>query len=423
MNNLNSMPHYGWKQLIAILGDIGAFYLSIFVFSFVRYGLDWQRGLSLHLVPLSLILPFWLLTFFAGELYENQYFRFDLKLVRRSVGNIIVASVISVVLFYLFPDYLITPKTNLIIFAAVFSAAFLVWRRTFFKFLGAGLKTKTIFLGRGRVSDEVYAFLGDHPELGYKLEGKIERLETVLDHRLLRNGLDLIVVEELKEKEAAAHEILSAILLSGASVLSLEDFYEQVTGRVSLDLLDEMWFIDHLGGPETRLNSALIWLTEKIISLVGLIVVGILLPVLALAVKLDSKGPIFYYQKRVGRNKKIFTIYKFRTMRALSSNGSAEVDGKPQRTVKGDRRITRIGKFLRLTKIDELPQFWNILKGEMAIVGPRPERPEEWEELIHQLPFNSLRLLVKPGATGWAQINYKAPTNLEEVRVRLAYDL
>ncbi|MBU6390566.1 sugar transferase, partial [Patescibacteria group bacterium] len=103
-------------------------------------------------------------------------------------------------------------------------------------------------------------------------------------------------------------------------------------------------------------------------------------------------------------------------------NGSAESNGI-RRTIKGDKRITRFGKILRFTKLDELPQLWNVFMGNMSIVGPRPERPEEFEELISQLPFNDLRLLVKPGVTGWAQINYKAPTDLDELRVRLAYDL
>jgi len=149
----------------------------------------------------------------------------------------------------------------------------------------------------------------------------------------------------------------------------------------------------------------------------ALALVSPLFAIIAVAIKLTSRGPVFYGQTRVGKDGRIFTVYKFRSMRTDAETGG------PQWAAKDDRRVTRVGRFIRLTRIDELPQIWNVLRNEMSFVGPRPERPFFVDELRKQIPYYMERLLVKPGLTGWAQINYQYGSSVEDAVTKLQFDL
>ena len=143
-----------------------------------------------------------------------------------------------------------------------------------------------------------------------------------------------------------------------------------------------------------------------------------LIPIIVLLIKWNSPGPALYRQKRVGLRDEVFNCYKFRTMRA-----DAEADSGPTWACENDSRVTRVGRFLRSTRLDEIPQMWNVLKGDMAFVGPRPERPEFIEELSQEIPYYHLRHIIKPGITGWAQIRYKYGNSVKDAKEKLKYDL
>ena len=154
------------------------------------------------------------------------------------------------------------------------------------------------------------------------------------------------------------------------------------------------------------------------VGLIGLLLTAPLIPFIALAIRLDSPGPVFYRQRRVGRGEKVFYCYKFRTMRQ-----DAEADIGPTWAGDDDPRITRVGKFLRISRLDEIPQLWCVLKGDMACVGPRPERPEFVEWLEREIPYYGVRHSVRPGITGWAQVRYKYGNTVEDAKEKLQYDL
>jgi len=154
------------------------------------------------------------------------------------------------------------------------------------------------------------------------------------------------------------------------------------------------------------------------VAVIGLIITAPLIPFIALAIRLDSKGAVFYRQQRVGRAEKIFYCYKFRSM-----HEDAEADTGPTWTDDNDPRITRMGRFLRISRLDEIPQLWCVLKGDMAFVGPRPERPEFVEWLTENIPYYGMRHLVRPGITGWAQVRYKYGNTVEDAKQKLQYDL
>jgi exopolysaccharide biosynthesis polyprenyl glycosylphosphotransferase len=196
--------------------------------------------------------------------------------------------------------------------------------------------------------------------------------------------------------------------------------YEEMTGRVPVHHLESDWiirsFVDGLH------VSGFYELSKRLLDIIGgatgLLMFAVTYPFLALAVYLDSGQPIFYSQPRLGRGGLVFKIYKYRTMRQ-----DAEADGEVRITLENDPRVTRVGNFLRKLRLDELPQFWNVLRGEMSLVGPRAERPELVEEYQKQVPFYRARLLVKPGLTGWAQINYGYVASVLETAVKIEYDL
>lgn len=187
---------------------------------------------------------------------------------------------------------------------------------------------------------------------------------------------------------------------------------------IPLDRIDEVWVLENIEQREKKLYEIAKRGFDILFSLLGLLILLIIFPLIALMVKIDSPGPIFYSQKRVGKDGKIFTLYKFRTMKI-----GAEENG-PQWVVANDHRINKIGKILRKTHIDELPQFYNIFKNDISFVGPRPERPEELIKCLKkEIPFYHLRHLLKQGFTGWAQINYHYVASIEEAKERFQYDL
>jgi sugar transferase (PEP-CTERM system associated) len=213
-------------------------------------------------------------------------------------------------------------------------------------------------------------------------------------------------------------KLLLSMKSRGVRVQDGTEFYEQITGKIPIESLRLGALLFSSG---FRLSRSLVIykrLASIVVSIIGLVLCLPVLPFVALAIKLTSPGRLLYHQKRVGRNDIIFYCHKFRTMRA-----DAEVDIGPTWTGDQDPRITSVGRFLRRTRLDEIPQLWNVLKGDMSLVGPRPERPEFIEWLKQEIPFYSLRHTVRPGITGWAQIRYKYGSSLEDAKEKLRYDL
>jgi lipopolysaccharide/colanic/teichoic acid biosynthesis glycosyltransferase len=196
--------------------------------------------------------------------------------------------------------------------------------------------------------------------------------------------------------------------------------YEEMTGRVPIHHLESDWIIRSF--TDQARVSGMYLLVKRLLDfiggLAGLLIFFILFPFVALAILIDNGLPIFYSQPRLGQGGRQFKIYKYRTMRK-----DAEADGKVRPTEENDPRVTRIGNFLRVTHMDELPQFWNVLRGDMSLVGPRAERPELVQAFQKQVPFYRARLLAKPGLTGWAQINYGYVATVRDTEVKIEYDL
>lgn len=226
-----------------------------------------------------------------------------------------------------------------------------------------------------------------------------------------------IVVAADERRGRLPMQALLRCRLAGLRVSEYHDFYERETGRVDLERLEPGWLVFRDGFSHSKAHLLVKRLFDVVLASVGLACAMPLLLIAGLAIKLEDGGPVFFRQLRVGRNGMPFEIFKLRSMRV-----DAERDG-PRWAAVGDRRVTRVGRILRRTRIDELPQLVNVLKGEMSFVGPRPERPVFVEKIVEVLPCFTVRHQMRPGLSGWAQLNYPYAANLEDVRVKLEYDL
>lgn len=245
-----------------------------------------------------------------------------------------------------------------------------------------------------------------------------DAIYNLADHVVLLNASEVVLALEERRNALPLKDLLR-IKTTGVHVNEISTFLERETGRVDLDSVNPSWLIFSDGFSSSRvLSSAFKRLFDIAASIILLVATAPLLLVTAIAIKLESKGPVFYRQRRVGLYNVGFDIVKLRSMRQ-----DAEAPGKAVWAEKDDPRITRVGRLIRKTRIDEIPQAWSVLKGEMSFVGPRPERPQFVDDLEQKLPYYAERHMVKPGITGWAQINYPYGASIEDSRQKLEYDL
>jgi len=289
------------------------------------------------------------------------------------------------------------------------------------------LRERVYVLGTGERAQRLLNGLRQRAELGVEvvgwtgnIDGALTR-ETVAAHLLglaQHNGVHRVIVAMPDRRKTLPVEELLDLRLAGVKVEEATSWLEKITGRIEVEQLYPSWLIFADG---FRFSSGFIILRRLFSTMVaaaGLLLALPLLPFVVLAVKLDSKGAVFYRQKRVGLGGSQFYCYKFRTMRE-----DAEADTGATWATDDDPRITRVGAFLRTARLDEIPQLWCVLKGDMAFVGPRPERPEFVEWLSKEIPYYGVRHAVRPGITGWAQVQYKYGNTLEDAREKLQYDL
>ena len=259
--------------------------------------------------------------------------------------------------------------------------------------------------------------------MGFKIKKIVQPkdIELIFDliECIVNNHIQTVVTAINPHRDINLVKNLYHCLPLDIVLYDLPTFYEKITGKIPNSAIEEVWFLENLMREKKRIYES----TKRILDILYSLILGIIslffYPFIMLAIKLDSPGSIFYKQKRVGENNQIFNIHKFRSMIQ-----EAEINGA-QWAKANDSRVTKVGRFLRATRLDELPQLLNVLKGDMSFVGPRPERPEFvfGANLQRQIPFYQIRHLIKPGLTGWAQINFQYGASLEDTIEKLQYDL
>lgn len=422
------------KRFFLFLGDVAILYLSLYLTLFLRYGADFNQQISIHLLPFSFLFILWLAIFYIAGLYELNFAKNSAEFYSSLFTSVAISAAVSVIFFYLIPDIQIAPRRNLLIYIAVFTGLISLWRWFYNRVLSKTFRNNTIIVGFNQLAYDLAKFLNQNPQYGYNLKYALDVSQEAafsfqnVDFRQVRGAKD---IEKIIE-----HEHINTIILSPESYrlpdiidvfykaskrkiqfINLASAYEKIMKKVPLEAINQLWFLENVSRGEKRLYELLKRASDLILALIGAAVFLILLPIIAPAIKVGSAGPILYRQKRIGKGGKIFEVIKFRTMiQNAEQNGAVWAQ-------KDDPRVFKFGRFLRKTRLDELPQVWNILKGEMSIVGPRAERPEFVEKLKKEISFYEERLLVRPGLSGWAQINYGKDLDHNDTKEKLQYDL
>ena len=377
---------------------------------------------------------FCLAAFYLFDLYDFLVMHDRRELVLRLIQALGLAWIALAFSFYTYPGLMLGRGVTLIALPLALGLM-VAWRVSIHWFLGhPNFGERILIVGSGNLAVEMAREVLNRPDAGYRIVGFVGNDAELLGKSLfnprvigLTDELDKIVKRENIDRTVVAmgerrgqlptDKLLQLSLAGEVTIEEGQSFYERVTGRVSLNMLRPSWLI-FTGRRRQRkvavaARSAVHWLVALLGALLSLPIVI----VTAILIKLESPGPVFYKQERVGKNGRTFVLTKFRSMRV-----DAEQDG-PVWASKGDSRTTRVGRVIRKIRIDEIPQFWHILKGEMSFVGPRPERPHFVAQLAQEIPFYEQRHLIAPGLTGWAQIKYPYGASIEDARQKLQYDL
>lgn len=410
------------KKYILFAGDVSLLYLSLWVALVVRYQHAFMAQIFYdHFLPFSATFTLWIIIFYSAGLYEKGLARQTHAFWATALKAISAAALSSVILFYMIPFFGITPKTNLALTALVFCFLFAVWRLAIARILHSDRLLHTIIcIGSNKEMTDMARMVSERPALGYRVAEIISLPEDLahLKEKVVQHKAATIVYAHNAFPGENISGALYALVPLGIAIVDLPAFFAHITGKIPVSIIGAAWFLENLIEREKNAFDAGKRLYDIASSIVSIAVSVPFLPFIAAAIRLDSAGPIFYTQTRVGKNGRIFKLLKFRTMII-----NAEADGVKW-TAHKDARITRVGKFIRKMRIDELPQLWNILVGDMSFIGPRPERPEFAQQLEKEVPHYRMRLLIRPGLTGWAQVHEpQGGASVKDTLEKLQYDL
>lgn len=416
------------KKFILFLGDAIILFFSLYLTLLIRYGGDSvAKNWQIHFPIFTALYLIWLLVFYITNLYELNEVKLSFEYYQKLFISLLICGFFSVAYFYFSATVNIAPKTNLFLNLIIVAALFLIWRNLFYIILKSAGKNNLLFVGYSEPAYNFAKLINNNPQMGYKVvafadenadnehEIKILKSGEALKKFIRENNINAIIINHQSGKENT-NQLIQCLPL-GVNFISFSDFYEKLFSLVPVDAIDQTWFIKNLTEGSKRTYDILKRIFDVIASIILIIISIPVIPFIIIAIKLNDGGPIFFKQIRTGKNGNHFLAIKFRSMIVGSEKNGA------QWSPENDPRITSVGKFLRKTRLDEIPQLLNVFRGEMSMVGPRPERPEFIEILEKEVPFYTQRLLVKPGLTGWAQINLSYGASKEYTMQKQKYDL
>lgn len=441
------MDQKRFATILLILGDILVLYIALGITLLMRYGGDFAEPWEIHRLPYIIVFVLWILLFFIAGLYEQAAWSADRIVKERILRTIAVGGITAGLLFYFIPAFGITPKTNLVLHILLASGLLIGWRMLASILIRSTSKTNVLFFG---ISEEVISLariLMEHPHLGFSVTALIHTENTsapsidsipvlsLKEHMLAfikEKNVSLAIASPELHSNIELVRILYNVLPLGVRFMDFPTFYENITGKIPISRISEVWFLENLAGSRKRVYEFAKRLFDIALALLVGSVTIVLFPFIALGIFLSTPrdiwhinekrahagdGFIFFRQQRVGKNEKPFRFIKFRSQR-LGAENMGET-----KEMKNDPRQYPFGAFLRTFYLDELPQVWNVLKGEMSFIGPRPERLEYVARLAESIPFYKIRLLVQPGLTGWAQISMKNDASVEDAPEKIQHDL
>ncbi len=427
--------HYVPVPLVLLAGaEAVVFFIAIYMGKYLRFstaatGLPQGEGVNGKAMVFTLVM---LGIMTAMGLFERNFWEGKADMILRVGVSFLLGLFGMTLLYYVFPSLYLGRGE----FGLAFSLAFagvLITRYLFLHLSDRGvLQRRILVLGAGHKAAQLEQLLRSDGSQSFQLVGYVpmnEDFEAVESSKVLplrstllavarEHGVNEIVVAMDDRRKGCPVQAILECKVNGLQITDLATFFERETGKINLDALHPSSMIFSDGFHQAVLKTTSKRLFDLFASLLLLSVTWPIMLAAAVAVRLDSPGPVFYMQERVGRNERRFKVIKFRSMRV-----DAEADGVAKWASQNDARVTRIGTFLRKSRIDELPQLINVLLGQMSFVGPRPERPEFVSDLEARIPYYAVRHRVNPGITGWAQICYPYGASEEDAREKLQYDI
>ena len=420
------------KKIALLLGDILIIALSIYVAPFVRYKII-PDPLTIFSPSNIVAVLVYIFVLYVCDLYNFEERISKSRLAFKFIVAILIISIVNAALFYLLHLRLYSSWV-LFISSSLALISLIIWRLVFISLTGiAKNPLRVLIFGAGKTGQTLYDVMktnDDYQVIGFADDNGVKQGLMIDNLPILGKSddlLDLIKQYEINKVIVATSDIIKPSVFkelvyakfNGVSIYEMPTFYEKIAGKIPVLHTSNIWmgYADIYGLKNNIYNTKLKNVLDKTIASICLIISLPLMILVALLIKLESKGPILYKQKRMGWDEKEFNLIKFRSMQNdAEANGAVWAE-------ENDSRVTQVGKFIRFLRIDELPQLWNVLKGEMSIVGPRPERPEFVNNLKEEIPYYTLRHSLKPGITGWAQINYSYGASKKDALEKLQYDL
>ncbi len=390
---------------------------------FLRFGHAPSEELFFaHLSAFSLIFVSSILIFFIAGLYEKHTVILRSRLPHTILRAQIISSILAVIMFYFVPYFGISPKTNLFIYLIISFLLIVLWRLYISSFFIMTKSEPALLISSGKemyeLADEVNknGNYGLHFVSTMNLEERTsEDIELKIREAVEKHAVSIIVVDLEHDKIRPILPFLYDLIFSNVRFVAMYKVYEDVFKRIPFSVLQYNWFLENISTSPKLMYDSIKRMVDIFLSFFGVIFTFFISIFVFIVIRLDDGGPIFITQSRVGRGGKLMKILKFRSMKVNDGGVWPTED---------DERITRAGKFLRKSRIDELPQFWNVLRGDVSLIGPRPDIIDLGKELSEKIPYYTVRNVIQPGLSGWAQISQEFPPhNLEETKVRLAYDL
>ncbi len=397
------------RQTLLIFGDIFILALSFGLMVLIRFDLHSQSSfIALQARSFAFLFMIWLIIFFVFDLYSLRRVNPNPRNIGFLIMAILTNTILSVFAFYIFSTGA-TPKTNLAIITSIAFVLLVVWRRLFYVLFTARFTRSIALIGTSTHLQELGEEISHHPHLG----NVVALWNTTTTYaETTQTPVDLIITET-----APADVLLSFSQQLNTESLTLTAAYQQLFAKVPVELMTNEKALEIITHEDNQGVAVVYRLIEIIVASIVLIITSPFLLLAVIAILIEDGSPLFYKQNRIGKNSKIFSIYKLRSMKKdAERNGIQWADHK-------DTRITRVGAILRKTHLDEVPQMINIIKGDIALVGPRPERPELVASLEQEIPYYYLRHVIKPGFTGWAQIKFRYARTVLDSKEKFEYDL
>jgi len=420
------------RQFFIAFIDLIILVASVYLSLWIR---DWQIPsvvrFSRHISYFVPIIAVWIICLYTAGFYSLEIPHIGYRAISLIAIIALICTLLGFAFFYLNLRARVVPKTILVIYSFIVSVLIIVWRWIYYGItLNFATNTNIAFVGINDTVIELLKSIRNFSYMSYKAlfiytetqyEYKMDEIPIINEpdsfiNEIKNNKIQMIIMTNKENLSATTQNILFELLQSHIHFINLPDFYEIIMRRIPIDAINENWLLTSMDLRGKKMYRIFKQSADAVMALILLLLSFFFWPFIMLSIKIESPGPAFFRQERVGYLGRLFTVIKFRTMRVENNTNEP--------AARGDSRVTRVGRFLRKTRLDEIPQFLNIIRSDMSFIGPRPERPELIEKLEREVPFYRQRLLVKPGLSGWDQVSgeYHSPSR-EDTYKKLQYDL